>query len=121
MGAYDPNSGIHPVDGPNGARHWRMFIGQGGIPAVHDGPSNTNDDDVEIIDGVASILIQAARMSYAIEDAPGTHESDVFSKAIDAFAPPEWGAWYGALSAAWQERIRDNVRLVPDPLMVPWT
>lgn len=119
MGANAPNSGFHPVEGPNGTRSWRLFIGQKGSPDLHDGPTNSNGDDVEITDAVMSQLIYAARMSYAIEDAPGTHESDVFAKAIDAFAPADMGTWYGNQTATWRDRIRDNARLLPDPFKDP--
>lgn len=119
MGAAAPNSGFHPLDGPNGTRSWRMFIGEAGSPDMHDGPTATGGDDVEITDSVMSVLIQAARMSYAIEDAPGTVESDVFAKAIEAFAPADMSTWYDAQTATWRDRIRDNTRLQPDPLKDP--
>ena len=97
-----------------------MFKGEGGASPIHDGPTDANGDDVDAEDKVVAKLIHAARMSYDIENEPNkTVDTDVFAKAIDAFAPPEWGTWYGNQSATWQELIRDNVSLMPDVIAPP--
>jgi len=119
MGGAAPNAGFHPRGTING-RRWRMFKGEGGVNPIHDGPLDTNGDDVDADDTAVSKLILAARMSYDIENEPNrTVNTDVFAKAIDAYAPTEWGTWYGNQTTAWQELIRDNVSLMPDLMVSP--